>query len=97
MTTIKASCPVCGEVDLTSADITLLVCNHRPMSYYAFTCPQCREDIRKPANDHIVSLLMSGGVRAQVWEVPAEALEKKDGPPLNWDDLLDFHQELWSA
>jgi hypothetical protein len=90
VTTIKASCPTCGEVELTSADITLRVCNHAPLSYYSFVCPTCNDEVRKPADDHIVSLLMSGGVRAQVWEVPAEALEPKPGPTLTYDDLLDF-------
>jgi endogenous inhibitor of DNA gyrase (YacG/DUF329 family) len=90
VTTIKASCPGCGEVELTSDDIRLRVASHAPLSYYQFTCPTCQELVRKPADDHIVSLLMSGGVRAEVWEVPAEALEPKGGPELTYDDLLDF-------
>jgi len=94
VTTIKASCPTCGEVELTSRDITLRVCNHAPLSYYCFECPACTEEIRKPADDHIISLLMSGGVRAQVWEIPAEALETHDGPALSYDDLLDFVLQL---
>lgn len=95
MTTIKASCPTCGEVALTNHDITLRVCNrHAEISYYAFECPSCFNDVRKPADDHIVSLLMSGGVRAQLWDVPAEALEPKLGLPLDYDDLIDFHREL---
>jgi hypothetical protein len=94
VTTIKASCPGCGEVELTSDDITLRVCNHAALSYYAFHCPKCRDEVRKPADDHVVSLLMSGGVRAHVWEVPAEALEPKPGPSLTYDDLLDFVLQL---
>jgi hypothetical protein len=94
VTTIKASCPSCGEVELTSDDISLRVCSHGPLSYYTFTCPECIELVRKPADDHIVSLLMSGGVRAEVWEVPAEALEPKAGPDLSYDDLLDFVLQL---
>lgn len=94
VTTIKASCPSCGEVELTSGDIALRVCSHGPLSYYSFTCPSCEESVRKPADDHIVSLLMSGGVRAEVWEVPAEALEPKPGPELDYDDLLDFVLQL---
>jgi hypothetical protein len=90
MTTIKVSCPTCGEVERTSRDITLRVCNHAPLSYYSFICPSCRTEVRKPADDYIISLLMSGGVRAQIWEVPAEVLEPKVGPVLNYDDLLDF-------
>ena len=94
MTTIKASCPTCGEVELTPADVSLMVCSHAPMSYYAFTCPTCTEEVRKPADDHVVSLLVSGGVPAQVWELPAEALEPKTGAVLTYDDLLDFALEL---
>ena len=43
MTTIKASCPTCGEVELTPADVSLMVCSHAPLSYYAFCCPTCSE------------------------------------------------------
>ena len=96
MTTIKASCPGCGEVELTSADISLMVCNHASLSYYAFTCPKCVDVVKKPADDHVVSLLMSGGVKATVWEVPAEAMEPKAGPVLGYDDLLDFALKLAS-
>ena len=94
MTTIKASCPACGEVELTSSDVTLMVCSYAPQSYYTFVCPKCTEDVRKPADDHVISLLMSGGVRAEVWELPAEALEPRNGPTLNYDDLLDFALQL---
>jgi hypothetical protein len=97
MTTIKASCPACGEVELTSKDVTLMVCNYAPQSYYTFTCPKCSDEVRKPADDHVVSLLMSGGVRAEVWELPAEALEAKAGPALTYDDLLDFALQLGSS
>lgn len=97
MTTIKASCPACGEVELTSADVTLMVCNHAPQSYYTFVCPKCCDTVRKPADDHVVSLLMSGGVRAEVWELPAEALEAHTGPTLTYDDLLDFALQLSSV
>ena len=94
MTTIKASCPSCGEVELTPADVSLMVCSHAPLSYYAFSCPGCFDEVRKPADDHVVSLLVSGGVPANVWEVPGEALEPKDGPQLSYDDLLDFALQL---
>src|SRR3954462_8501779 len=93
MTTIKASCPTCGEVELTPADVSLMVCSHAPLSYYALHCPTCTEEVRKPADDHVVSLLVSGGVPAQWWELPAEVLEVKAGPTLTYDDLLDFALE----
>lgn len=94
MTTIKASCPSCGEVELTSVEVTLMVCNQASLSYYTFGCPTCQDEVRKPADDHVVSLLMSGGVRAVVWEVPSEALETHEGAALTYDDLLDFALHL---
>ncbi len=97
MTTIKASCPTCGEVELTPADVALMVCSHAPLSYYAFCCPTCSEEVRKPADDHVVSLLVSGGVPAQVWDVPAEVLEPRSGAALTYDDLLDFALHLGSS
>ena len=94
MTTIKASCPTCGEVELTPADVALMVCSHAPLSYYSFDCLTCGERVKKPADDHVVSLLVSGGVPATVWELPAEVLEQHDGPQLSYDDLLDFALQL---
>ncbi|ABK52974.1 hypothetical protein Acel_1202 [Acidothermus cellulolyticus 11B] len=90
MTTIKATCPTCGEVELTPADLSLMVCNQAVLSYYSFRCPRCIEEVRKPADDHIISLLVSGGVRPIHWSVPAEALEPHRGPALSYDELLDF-------
>ncbi|MBI4729631.1 MAG: hypothetical protein HY775_09065 [Acidobacteria bacterium] len=91
MTTIKALCPKCGEVELTPDDIELRVCTYSPASYYLFECPLCHETIQKPADDRVVQLLISGGVNATVWELPAEMRETHEGPPISLDDVLDFH------
>ena len=93
MTTIKASCPSCGDVELTPPQVRLVVCSVKAWSYYAFTCGTCLEEIRKPAGRDVVALLVSGGVIAEPWSVPAEALEAHDGPALGYDDVLDF--ALW--
>ena len=90
MTTIKATCPMCGEVELTATEVRLVVCSVDTMSYYAFDCPGCVDEIRKPADPRIVALLLTGGVQATQWTIPAEALETKFGPALSYDDLLDF-------
>ncbi len=93
MTTIKASCPSCGDVELTPVQVRLVVCSVKTWSYYAFTCTSCLEEVRKPAGRDIVALLISGGVVAEPWTVPAEALEEHTGPILSYDDVLDF--ALW--
>ena len=42
MTTIKASCPTCGDVELTVGDVTVRVCAADNSGSYAFQCPMCR-------------------------------------------------------
>ena len=93
MTTIKASCPVCGDVELTPEQLRLVVCTRSEWSYYAFGCPTCGDEVRKRADDEVVALLISGGVRATAWHIPAEAFEDHRGPTISYDELLDF--ALW--
>lgn len=96
MTTIKATCPICGEVDLTADDILLRIGAVEGSNTYGFTCPRCAEFIEKPADERIVRLLLSGGVLPMLVHVPAEALEPKNGPPISHDDILEFHELLQS-
>jgi hypothetical protein len=94
MTTIKASCPSCGDVELTSGQVRLVVCSIKDWSFYAFTCHTCHDEVRKPAANDVVTLLQSGGVLAEVWTVPAEAMETHQGDPISYDDVLDFALRL---
>lgn len=94
MTTIKATCPDCAEVDLSADDILLRVGVVGVNNTYAFSCPSCRRFVEKPADDRIVRLLLSGGVVPMLVHVPAEVLEHRPGPPISHDDLLEFHELL---
>ena len=94
MTTIKATCPYCGEVDLDAEDILLRIGAARGSNTYGFSCPTCGDFVEKRADDRVVRLLLSGGVIPVPVHIPAEALELHYGPPLTSDDLLDFHEEL---
>src|SRR5688572_4878129 len=89
--TIRASCPTCGDVELTSRDVTVLVCSTNNEGSYAFQCPRCRLAVSKAAEAKIVDLLVSSGDRMNVWQLPAELDEHKDGGPISYDDLLEFH------
>lgn len=95
MTTIKATCPTCGEVGLTPEEIELRVDRSGGSdSFYAFTCTSCLCVVRKPANDRVVRLLLSGGVVAHDLE-PSRVREPRfTGPRISHDDLLDFHALL---
>lgn len=96
MTTIKATCPTCGEVGLTPEDIDLRVDKVEDAnSYYAFTCTTCLCEVRKPADARVVRLLVSGGVEVRPVESEPRAPEPRfPGPAITHDDLLDFHHLL---
>ena len=89
--TIRASCPSCGDVELTSRDVSVQVCASNNQGSYAFRCPDCTVAVSKFAEQRVVDLLVSSGVRLAVWSLPAELDEPKSGPVLDYDDLLEFH------
>lgn len=91
VTTIRANCPSCGDVQLTAGDLTVRVCADNEAGSYCFRCPECDRAVAKDASQRIVDLLVSSGVRMQVWRLPGELAEHPDGPALTPDDLLDFH------
>lgn len=91
MTTIRASCPTCGDVQLEPADLLVRVCADDNQGSYCFNCPDCGFAVAKEASARIVELLVSTGVRMDVWRLPAELQESKVGPALTHDDLLDLH------
>jgi hypothetical protein len=92
--TIRASCPTCGDIELTSGDVTVLVCATNNQGSYAFQCPTCRLAVSKPAESRVVDLLVSTGVKLSVWQFPAELDEVHEGPALTTDDLIEFHFQL---
>ncbi len=93
MTTIRATCPTCGEVGLTPDEVELHVDpSGQRQASYCFDCPSCLELISKPADERIVRLLASGGVPVRQW--PPTGSQVPQGPSVTYDDLLDFHDLL---
>jgi len=92
--TIKASCPTCGDVELTTRDVQVRLCSTTNEGSYAFRCPACRMAVSKPAEPRVVDVLVASGVRLSVWQLPAELDEVHSGAPITYDDLLQFHFEL---
>jgi hypothetical protein len=91
VTTIRANCPSCGDVQLKASELTVRVCSDDERGSYCFRCPDCRRAVAKDASRRIVDLLVSSGVRMQVWRLPAELHEAHHGDAFVPDDLLDFH------
>jgi hypothetical protein len=96
MATIRASCETCGDVEVTSDDVTVRVCRDDSAGTYSFTCPTCSVVVVKGAEAHIVELLVTSGVRLVTWSLPQELHEPRAGKPIDHDDLLDFHTLLQS-
>jgi len=94
VTTIRANCPTCGDVQLRANDLVVRVCSDDESGSYTFRCPTCTVAVAKGASKRIVDLLVSSGVRMEVWRLPAELSEPHLGPVLQPDDLLDFHLML---
>jgi hypothetical protein len=61
MMRFRVHCPACGYLELTAADLRLVVATR---SFYSFRCPGCQRAVRKPAGPRIVELLTDGGVPA---------------------------------
>lgn len=60
---------------------------------YSFVCPDCLEVVEKPADQKIVTLLLSAGVEVHRSTARVEPSSRTlpGGPPLTTDDLIDFH------
>ena len=94
MATIRATCPTCADVELTTRDLRVQVCSDTNQGSYSFRCPRCRMAVAKQAEPRIIDLLVSSGVQMHVWHLPAELSEAKTGGPLGWDDVLELHDLL---
>jgi hypothetical protein len=94
MAVIRATCPDCGDVEMTTADVWVRICDDDASGTYAFSCPLCHHTVVKPAEAHVVDLLIASGVTWSTWRLPAEIHEHPEGGPITHDDLLDFHDLL---
>ena len=94
MATIRATCPTCMDVELSTGDLLVQVCSDTNQGSYSFRCPSCRMAVAKQAEPRIIDLLVSSGVQMHLWRLPAELDEPKIGQPIGWDDVLELHDLL---
>ncbi len=91
MSSVQASCPTCGDIELRPVELSLVIYqNARDDSHYSFRCSSCDQIVRKRAGAAVIRLLIMAGVSPRVSTQPAEATEPKRGPVLRPDDLVDF-------
>jgi hypothetical protein len=103
MTTIRTTCPRCGEVDMSPESILLSIRDRAGEGLYRFSCPGCQGTVEKPADRKVVALLLSAGVElgghdaeqgsfdgiAETAEASPE--QRPAGPPFTVDDIIAFH------
>jgi len=91
---IRATCPACGDVDLTIDRLRAQLCITDNRGSYAFVCPGCEGEVERPAEAGVVDLLVSAGVELSVWKLPEADTTTYDGPAFTWDDVLTLHEAL---
>jgi len=94
MPIIRASCPTCGDVDVTPSAMTVMLCSSNGEASYVFRCPSCTMVVSRSVDQRIVEILVSSGVKIHFWRLPDTTHDEFTGPPVNYDDLLAFHHQL---
>lgn len=96
MTRIRATCPLCGEVELKPEEIQLEIIRDTAGevgdgSTYRFPCPTCSEVVTKPADERVARMLATGGVAIAITRV---SIDLDELASLFEDDDLRLHPEL---
>lgn len=66
MTTIKTTCTRCGAIELKGDKVALELRPGSREGHYRFTCPNCAESQRRPANARVISVLLATGASVEI-------------------------------
>lgn len=88
MTVIKATCATCGDVRLDASEVTIRTCVGKPGGEYRWMC-KCGIVV-KHAEENIINILRTAGLKEEVWELPLELIEHPLDGTLSEDDLIDL-------
>lgn len=65
---VRASCPACGDLVLSTTELTLRLDN--AAARYRFVCPHCQQVVSREVAPGIVHVLLAAGVHAGEPEQP---------------------------
>ena len=85
MTTIRTTCPLCGDVELVPGELALELTAMNGTGTYVFSCPDCGDRQRRPANHRVVAILLATGVAYEV---------KDDRGPITESEISRFTADL---
>ena len=104
---VEARCAWCGMVQLDadaleihagpSGDREREAVAGSPGGLLEFGCPTCRRLNLRRLTAHDVEVLTGVGLEPVDRPAPFELMEARSGPPITWDDLIDFHEVVTRA
>ena len=87
---VQAECPWCGLVTLRPKEVR---CESDPRSDEALceiNCPVCHRVVYARTTAEGVKVIRAAGAESISGLVPFELLERRSGPALLWDEVLDL-------
>ena len=90
---VEARCPWCGPVEFPAEDLSLYV-GSEAGALFEFACPRCGRTVVRPLDRKDAGTLMEVGVPPSRDPGPLELLEEHSGPPITWNDIIDFHEAM---
>jgi ribosomal protein S27E len=91
---VRVVCPGCGPLVVPAAELRCELEADGARGICEVRCPGCSATLVVPAGPAAVATMRDGGAGRMTGCVPFELLEPHHGPPLSWDDLLDFKLAL---
>ncbi len=89
---VQAACLWCGMVEFDLHELRVHVAGDEGL--LEFSCPVCgRLNVRALGRAELASLTRVGATPSE-GPAPFELLEEHTGPPISWDDLIDFHEAM---
>jgi predicted RNA-binding Zn-ribbon protein involved in translation (DUF1610 family) len=92
----EARCVWCGQIELASGGLEIHV-GSETEGLAEFRCPLCGRVNLLRLGPVDLATLMAAGVRQTRGLAPFELLEERSGPPITWDDIIDFHEAFARA
>ena len=91
---VQAECPWCGVVTLRPKEVRCEVDPRTDEALCEINCPVCHRVVYAKTTHDGVRLIRAAGAVGIQGLVPFELLERRSGPPLLWDEILDVLADL---
>ncbi|HEX9236093.1 MAG TPA: hypothetical protein VF972_07425 [Actinomycetota bacterium] len=93
---VQARCAWCGGVEFEFGELRVHA-KGDDLGLLEFRCPSCGRLNVRPLGGPELAALSGLGATPTASPGPFELLEEHDGPPITWDDLIDFHEAVSRA